>query len=90
MVVNLVNDVSDKLLKKYPALHLQFGLHATSVKNHLDIIKNTNKNIHIIWEDIGSFPFNYDPDDIKNLIKHNHLSKTSFHYVKMVKILVLS
>jgi hypothetical protein len=59
IVTELVNDVSNALLEKYPDLHIQFGLHATSVKTKLDIIKKTDTRITIIWEDCGSFPYAY-------------------------------
>ena len=61
-VVGLVNGVCEELYKKEPSLHVQFGLHATSVKNHLDILKNTDDRIYIIWEDCGAFPYNYDAE----------------------------
>ena len=57
----LVNDTADALLKKYPKLKLQFGLHAISVKNHLDEIAKVDKRIEILWEDCGEFPYHYNP-----------------------------
>ena len=65
MVTDLVNDVAGGLLEKYPTLHIQFGLHATSVKTRLDVMKNVDKRIHIIWEDCGSFPYAYNVHDVK-------------------------
>lgn len=58
-VTKLVNGVGGKLLEKYSNLKLLFGLHATSVINRLEHIKNVDKRISIIWEDVGAFPFNY-------------------------------
>lgn len=60
LAVKLVNEVSSSLLEKYPKLHIQFGLHATSVKNMTDIISKTDKRVYIVWEDCGSFPYSYD------------------------------
>ncbi|MBR2646624.1 MAG: hypothetical protein IKD47_03610 [Clostridia bacterium] len=60
-VTTLVNDTADELLKKYPNLKLQFGLHAMSVKNHLDEIQKVDKRIEILWEDCGTFPYDYAP-----------------------------
>lgn len=57
--VRLVNDTAKKLLEKYPALHIQFGLHATSVKNKLEFIKNVIPEVSILWEDCGAFPYHY-------------------------------
>ena len=58
-VVSLVNDTSERLLKKYPDLYIQFGLHATSVKNKLEVIKKVNPDVPIVWEDCGAFPYRY-------------------------------
>ena len=55
----LVNDTAQELWKKYPNLKLQFGLHAISVKNHLDEIAKVDKRIEILWEDCGAFPYDY-------------------------------
>ncbi len=60
-VTELVNSAAGELLSRYPGLHIQFGLHATSVKEHLDIISKVDPRIYIVWEDCGAFPFNYDP-----------------------------
>ncbi len=61
-VTTLVNDTSNELLEKYPNLKLQFGLHATSVKNRLDEIAKIDKRIEILWEDCGVFPYSYFPE----------------------------
>ena len=66
-VTNFVNDTASKIYEKYPNLELQFGLHAMSVKNRLEIIKNVDKRINIIWEDCGSFPFCYNPEVCGNI-----------------------
>ena len=65
-VVNLVNEISSELFKISPELHIQFGLHATSVKNNLDYIRKVDNRIHIVWEDCGSFPYNYYADDVSD------------------------
>ena len=57
----LVNDTARALWEKYPRLKLQFGLHAMSVKNHLDEIAKVDKRIEILWEDCGAFPYDYKP-----------------------------
>ena len=62
VVTALVNDIAGELLNRHPGLHIQFGLHATSVKHRLDILKQTDKRIYIVWEDCGAFPYSYDPD----------------------------
>lgn len=65
-VVELVNSTADELFKSEPELNIEFGLHATSVKDDLAAIARTDGRIRIIWEDLGAFPFAYDPFDIKN------------------------
>ena len=61
VVADFVNDTAGTLLSKYPDLRIQFGLHATSVKNHLQSIAKVDKRVEIIWEDCGEFPFAYVP-----------------------------
>jgi len=56
-VVDFVNYTAGMLLDRYPNLHIQFGLHAGSVKNHTQFIAKTDPRISIIWENCGSFPF---------------------------------
>jgi hypothetical protein len=63
-VTELVNDISGALLEKYPALNLQFGLHATSVKDNLEFISKVDPRVRIVWENLGSFPYSYHTDDI--------------------------
>lgn len=61
-VVGLVNKIARKLFEEEQDLKLLFGLHATSVKDKLDIIKNVDERISIIWENAGAFPFANSPD----------------------------
>ena len=63
LVVRLVNDTASELLSRYPDLHIQFGLHATSVKTQTDIIAKTDPRVYIVWEDCGAFPYSYRSDD---------------------------
>lgn len=63
-VCELVNKTAGALLERYPDLELQFGLHATSVKDKLQFIEKVNKKIRIVWENCGSFPFCYIPKDV--------------------------
>lgn len=58
-VTDLVNTTAAKLLERHPGLHIQFGLHATSVMNHLDIIAQVDTRVEILWEDYGTFPSGY-------------------------------
>ncbi|MBE5892258.1 MAG: hypothetical protein E7286_02630 [Lachnospiraceae bacterium] len=67
-VTCFVNYTSSKLFEKYPNLELQFGLHATSVKDKLEYIAATDPRIRIVWENCGTFPFRdyeYTPETYK-------------------------
>ena len=61
---DFVNATAKLLYEKYPNLEIQFGLHATSVKNKLEFIKTVDPRIRIVWENCGSFPFSYIPKDV--------------------------
>ena len=61
-----VNETAVRFYEKYPELEIQFGLHATSVKNKLEFIKAVDSRIRIVWEDCGAFPFSYDSNDVSN------------------------
>lgn len=58
-VVEWVNDIAGALLEKEPALRIEFGLHASSVRSALDVLAQTDPRVAIIWEDCGDFPFDY-------------------------------
>lgn len=60
-VTNFVNETAARFYEKYPDLEIQFGLHATSVKNRLDVIAKVDPRIRIVWENCGAFPFAYIP-----------------------------
>ena len=60
-VTDFVNGIASRLLQKYPDLHIQFGLHATSVRDDLEYITKVDPRIEILWEDCGSFPYGYHP-----------------------------
>lgn len=71
-----VNRTAALFYENYPDLEIQFGLHATSVKNRLDFIKTVDKRIRIVWENCGSFPFSYIPKDIGNFNETKSFVKT--------------
>lgn len=74
-VTQFVNDTSSLFYEKYPDLEIQFGLHATSVKDRLEFIAKTDKRICIVWEDCGSFPFSYIPNDLDTFEETKELTK---------------
>ena len=59
-----VNATAALFLEKYPDMEIQFGLHASSVKDHLDFISKVDPRIRIVWEDCGATPFSYIPRDL--------------------------
>ena len=74
-----VNRTAALFFEKYPDMEIQFGLHATSVKDRLDLIATTDKRIRIVWEDCGAFPFSYVPNDIKDFDKTAELVEKIAH-----------
>lgn len=58
-VVHWANTVGAAMLQRWPHLQIQFGLHATSVRNRLEAIRGVDPRISIIWEDCGAFPYAY-------------------------------
>lgn len=65
-VVDIVNATAKRLYEITPALKLMFGLHANSVKEKLEYIKNTDDRIMIVWEDCGAFPYTYSAYNVEN------------------------
>ncbi len=65
-VTKFVNHTAQLFFNAYPDMEIQFGLHATSVKQQLDYIRAVDPRIRIVWEDCGAFPFSYMPHDLKN------------------------
>lgn len=63
-VTEFVNQTAALFYEKYPNLEIQFGLHATSVKNRLEYIGRVDPRIRIVWENCGSFPFSYIPNNV--------------------------
>ncbi len=58
-VSRFVNRTAALIYEKHPDLRIQFGLHATSVRDHLDCIAQVDPRIQIVWENCGAFPFAY-------------------------------
>ena len=60
-VAVFVNNINKHFREQFGNIRIQFGLHATSVKEHLDKIGTIDPKIEIVWEDCGSFPYEYNP-----------------------------
>ena len=59
-----VNQTAALFYEKYPDMEIQFGLHATSVKDRLTFIAAVDPRVRIVWENCGAFPFSYIPWDV--------------------------
>lgn len=70
IVVDMVNDIAKRLWEITPELRIIFGLHATSVRNRLDEIARVDARMEIMWEDCGTFPFNYQ-SYVSDMEKYN-------------------
>ena len=66
VVTDFVNDTVKRFYETHPNLLIEFGLHATSVKNKLEFIAKVDKRVRIVWEDFGAMPFAYNATDIRN------------------------
>lgn len=69
-----VNGIAEEFFKKYPDLEIQFGLHATSVREHLPYLAKIDERITIVWEDCGAFPYNYAPSAVENFAETERLT----------------
>lgn len=65
-VTEFVNKTASMFFEAFGDIELQFGIHATSVREKLEYIKNTDSRIRLCWEDLGSFPFAYEASNIRD------------------------
>lgn len=63
-VVRWVNGIAAALLERHPGLSIEFGLHATSVRSHLDDIAKLDSRVTVTWENMGAFPFDYRASNV--------------------------
>lgn len=61
-----VNKIYERFKERFGDMRIQFGLHATSVKKHLDEIGGIDPGVEIIWEDLGCFPYRYSPENTED------------------------
>lgn len=57
----LVNDTARELYRDEPDLYIQFGLHATSIRDRYRDLAGLDPRVVIMWEDAGVLPYAYDP-----------------------------
>lgn len=74
-----VNRTAALFFEKYPDIKIQFGLHATSVKTRLEYLRAVDPRIRIVWEDCGSLPFSYGPQDIRGFEETKRFVQTIAH-----------
>ncbi len=86
-VTDFVNDTAGELLRRYPNLRIQFGLHATSVKNRLSAIARVDKRIEILWEDGGEFPFNFGNPRIEDYEAYEKAFQETLDFTKEILLL---
>ena len=55
-VVDLVNATARRIRAKRPGLPIVFGLHAASVKQRVEVIERTDRDVDILWENWGGLP----------------------------------
>ncbi len=60
LVTDFINHVVAVLHEKYPDLYIQFGLHASSIKQNYVMMDNFTNGATPVWEDCGAFPYDYD------------------------------
>jgi hypothetical protein len=58
----LVNDIAGALFAISPNLHIQFGLHATSIMDNYPDLTPLDSRLTIVWEDAGAIPYSYKPE----------------------------
>jgi len=57
----MINDIAGTLLEEAPHLRIQFGLHATSIREKYTDLAPLDKRVIITWEDAGAVPYEYTP-----------------------------
>lgn len=78
-VTSFVNETASRFFEKFGEMELQFGIHATSVREKLNYIKNVDPRIRLYWEDCGSFPFSYIPKDVETYEETKEFMKGTTH-----------
>ena len=58
-----VNAIAAGLYEINPDLYIQFGLHATSIRENYPDLSLLDPRISIVWEDAGALPYGYNPNE---------------------------
>jgi hypothetical protein len=54
-------EISRAVLDRYPDLHIEWGLHASSIVENYKDLSRLDPRITIVWEDAGVVPYSYLP-----------------------------
>jgi hypothetical protein len=57
LVCEWVNDIAGALLERHPGLRIQFGVHASSIRENYTDFLQLDSRIPIMWEDAGAIPY---------------------------------
>lgn len=63
LVAHWADNICKELHRVDPKLDIQFGIHATSVRERYQALDAIDKDVSIIWEDCGGFPYDYSPSN---------------------------
>ncbi|OGV55459.1 MAG: hypothetical protein A2X49_00130 [Lentisphaerae bacterium GWF2_52_8] len=63
LACRLVNETSAELLKINPSLYIQFGLHASSIRENYKDLLPLHPQVTIAWEDAGGIPYTYSLEE---------------------------
>ncbi len=64
VVADWVNTIARGLYEVKPDLYIQFGLHATSIRDDYSDLRGLDERITVVWEDAGVLPYAYNPDEM--------------------------
>ncbi len=60
LIAKWINRVTAALKQAHPDLYVQFGIHASSIRENWDRLR-LSADVTPVWEDCGGFPYHYDP-----------------------------
>ncbi len=61
LATDWINHMVGVLHAAHPELYIQFGIHASSIRENLGMMSTLSPHTTPMWEDCGGFPFHYDP-----------------------------
>lgn len=79
LITRWINTVAGKLHRKFPELYIQFGLHATSIRENFGELGALSGDATPVWEDCGSFPYHYDP-------REGNIPETFEYHKKIIEL----